>query len=325
MKLTVGDIRFSESGPVNVLATVDVESEKYLSPICSISVTAPMVEGQAIREYDEYLKNKAREVITKMYKEIVCGGNDVGESKAFKVEHGKIIINAAQVEFISSLYKGGLTLNAEGYLTATPIKLYVPNLDGGENDQFDCLGEKIEPSELGCKMKVAINDGDTDKELEERVAALEKRLGEQSSTDMLKAIHEASKKAALDFLSQSKHQIGECDEYFVDFPFRITDKCGQLFVHDEEGAGTPTHKHRDAIIARVIHDLKSENGNMLKRLGRCMGLLQVAAEIEAVNQICESECERCRESILSDFDNPPFKNAPIGWISPGVKYLKRRI
>ncbi|HFW3143125.1 TPA: hypothetical protein ACIBEM_001088 [Salmonella enterica subsp. enterica serovar Dublin] len=161
--------------------------------------------------------------------------------------------------------------------------------------------------------------------LEERISVLEKHLGEQSSTDMLKAIHEASKKAALDFLSQSKHQIGECDEYFVDFPFRITDKCGQLFVHDEEGAGTPTHKHRDAIIARVIHDLKSENGNMLKRLGRCMGLLQVAAEIEAVNQICESECERCRESILSDFDNPPFKNAPIGWISPGVKYLKRRI
>ncbi|EGX5144531.1 hypothetical protein DQ657_09875 [Salmonella enterica] len=123
MKLTVGDIRFSESGPVNVLATVDVESEKYLSPICSISVTAPMVEGQAIREYDEYLKNKAREVITKMYKEIVCGGNDVGENKAFKVEHGKITINAAQVEFISLPHKGGLTLNAEGYLTVTPIKL----------------------------------------------------------------------------------------------------------------------------------------------------------------------------------------------------------
>ncbi|EGJ5261565.1 hypothetical protein IM977_004538 [Salmonella enterica subsp. enterica serovar Typhimurium] len=74
MKLTVSDIRFSASGPVNVLATVDVESGKSLSPICSISVTAPMVEGQAIRDYDEYLKNKAREIITKMYKEIVCGG-----------------------------------------------------------------------------------------------------------------------------------------------------------------------------------------------------------------------------------------------------------
>lgn len=82
MKLTVSDIRFSASSPVNVLATVDVESGKSLSPICSISVTAPMVEGQAIRDYDEYLKNKAREIITKMYKEIVCGENDVGEQSA---------------------------------------------------------------------------------------------------------------------------------------------------------------------------------------------------------------------------------------------------
>lgn len=123
MKLTVSDIRFSASGPVNVLAAVDVESGKSLSPICSISVTAPMVEGQAIRDYDGHLKNKAREVITRIYKEIVCTGNDVGESKVFKVEHGKIIINAAQVEFISLPCKGGLTLNTEGYLTATPIKL----------------------------------------------------------------------------------------------------------------------------------------------------------------------------------------------------------
>ncbi|EBI1480192.1 hypothetical protein FKY29_26135 [Salmonella enterica] len=127
MKLTVGDIRFSASGPVNVLATVDVESGESLSPICSISVTAPMVEGQAIRDYDEYLKNKAREVITKMYKEIVskhCSehsiarGNqqygsfqdavDAGESKAFKVEHGKITINTSQVESISPSSKDNL-------------------------------------------------------------------------------------------------------------------------------------------------------------------------------------------------------------------------
>lgn len=86
MKLTVSDIRFSASGPVNVLATVDVESGKYLSPICSISVTAPMVEGQAIREYDEDLKSKAREVITKMYKEIVCAGNDVGEQSTMLIQ-----------------------------------------------------------------------------------------------------------------------------------------------------------------------------------------------------------------------------------------------
>ncbi|EOC3269740.1 hypothetical protein ACI258_004899 [Salmonella enterica subsp. enterica serovar Montevideo] len=303
MKLTVGDIRFSESGYVST--TAKVWSEKAIFPVCGMDVSFPQVEGKSLEQYKDELLEVARERIAEIYKEIVCGG---------ELDEEIIIPLCGKLNEKFNIK----VVNKNG-------KLSVPNLDGGESDQLGCLGGKIEPSELSCKMKVAINDGDTDKELEERVAALEKRLGEQSSTDMLKAIHEASKKAALDFLSQSKHQIGECDEYFVDFPFRITDKCGQLFVHDEEGAGTPTHKHRDAIIARVIHDLKSENGNMLKRLGRCMGLLQVAAEIEAVNQICESECERCRESILSDFDNPPFKNAPIGWISPGVKYLKRRI
>ncbi|ECW1079408.1 hypothetical protein F3U23_02300 [Salmonella enterica] len=76
MKLTVGDIKFSASGPVNVLATVDVEVErgKSIYSVCSMDVSIPMVDGKEIKDYDEDLKNKAREVITRMYKEIVCGG-----------------------------------------------------------------------------------------------------------------------------------------------------------------------------------------------------------------------------------------------------------
>lgn len=311
MKLAVTDIRISAFNTLCATIDVEVEHGKSIYSVCSMDVSVPLVDGRAVKDHEEELKNKAREVITKMYKEIVskhCSEHSIArgnqlhgsfqdavsasESKAFKVEHGKITINTSQVESISPSSKDNL---------------------------------------------------------EERVALLEKRLGEQTSPDMLKTIHEVSKKAAQGFLSQGelkkkiehdvngesftfyspdgtvRLQIGRCDEYSVGFPFRITDKCGQLFVHDEEGVRPPTHKHSDAIIDRVIRDLKSENGNMLKRLGRCMGLLQVAAEIEAVSQICESECERCRESILSDFDNPPFKNAPIGWISPGVKYLKRRI
>ncbi|HAK6119859.1 TPA: hypothetical protein H2R31_005023 [Salmonella enterica] len=185
-------------------------------------------------------------------------------------------------------------------------------------------------------MKIEIEGNSSN--LEERVAALEKRLDEQGSSDMVKAIYEASKKAAEDFLNQQEKHPGEgglvgitenCHVSgsisSVGLPFRITDECGKLFVHDKGEISTLTHRHRDAIIDRGIHDLKQGNGNMLKLLGRCMGLLQIAAEIEAVSQMCESECERCHGSILSDFDNPLFKNVPIGWISPGVKYLKRRI
>lgn len=189
MKLTVGDIRFSESGYVST--TAKVWSEKAIFPVCGMDVSFPQVEGKSLEQYKDELLEVARERIAEIYKEIVCGG---------ELDEEIIIPLCGKLNEKFNIK----VVNKNG-------KLSVPNLDGGESDQFDCLGEKIEPSELGCKMKVAINDGDTDKELEERVAALEKRLGEQSSTDMLKAIHEASKKAALDFLSQSKHQIGECD------------------------------------------------------------------------------------------------------------------
>ncbi|HCM1954450.1 TPA: hypothetical protein N3A08_003545 [Salmonella enterica subsp. salamae serovar 9,46:z4,z24:z39:z42] len=121
MKLSVRDIRFSESGYAS--ATAEVCGETSIIPVCEMDVSVSLVEGKSLERYKDELLAKAHERIAEMYKEIVCAGNDVGESKAFKVEHGKIIINAAQADFISLPYKGGLTLNAEGYLTATPIKL----------------------------------------------------------------------------------------------------------------------------------------------------------------------------------------------------------
>ncbi|EDA0235426.1 hypothetical protein F8745_25540 [Salmonella enterica] len=104
--------------------------------------------------------------------------------------------------------------------------------------------------------------------------------------------------------------------------FRIEDREGVLVVCDENGESEPTSEHRDKIIERAISMLRSGNRNMLKRLGRAMGLLQVAADIEAANQLCGSAR---REHVLKDFDNPPFKKVPDDWISPGVEYLKTRL
>ncbi|ECJ2443411.1 hypothetical protein FYU45_15630 [Salmonella enterica subsp. diarizonae] len=232
MKLTVGDIRFFASGYAS--ATVGVETGIFpflLFSICKMDVSVPVVDGKEIKDYDEDLKNKAREIITNMYKEIVCDG-EPGEA--------------------------GVLL--------------------------DYLGGKIEPSELGKELLEQIKSTCSNNELEERVATLEKRLGGERN-------------------------------------MRITSEHGQLLVHGER-VSAPTYDHRNVIINKAIDELKSGHINMLKRLGRCMGLLQVAAEIEAVNQLCGSAC---RENVLKDFDNPPFKNVPDDWISPGVKYLKRRL
>ncbi|MGG6045043.1 hypothetical protein [Salmonella enterica] len=167
MKLTVGDIRFSESGYAS--ATVEVETGTFpflLFTLCKMDVSVPLVEGKALEQYKDELLAKARERIAEIYKEIVskhCSEHSIArgnqlhgsfqdavsasESKAFKVEHGKITINTSQVESISPSSKDNL---------------------------------------------------------EERVALLEKRLGEQTSPDMLKTIHEVSKKAAQGFLSQGE-------------------------------------------------------------------------------------------------------------------------
>ncbi|ECD3472101.1 hypothetical protein HHY41_004595 [Salmonella enterica] len=217
---------------------------------------------------------------------------------------------------------GSVSIDSNLLWTTFPFcsfQVCVDRVDGKSLEQYESDLLEVARERIAEIYKEIVCGGEhpcSNHDLEERVAALEKHLGEQTSPDMLKTIHE---------VGTVRLQFSECEEYSVGFPFRITEKCGQLFVHDEEGVRPPTHKHRDVIIDRVIRDLKSENGNMLKCLGRCMGLLQVAAEIEAVSQMCESKCNRCRESILSDFDNPPFKNVPTGWISPGVKYLKRRI
>ncbi|ENW9433282.1 hypothetical protein [Salmonella enterica] len=59
-------------------------------------------------------------------------------------------------------------------------EMYKEIVCGGETGEagglLDCLRGKIEPTEFSCKMKLAINDAATDKDLEERVALLEKRL-----------------------------------------------------------------------------------------------------------------------------------------------------
>lgn len=76
MKLSVGDIKFSES---YASTTVEVETGTYpfLSlSICTMHVSVPLVEGKVLEQYKDELLGKARERISGMYKEIVCDGQD---------------------------------------------------------------------------------------------------------------------------------------------------------------------------------------------------------------------------------------------------------
>ncbi|MBS9334381.1 hypothetical protein KEP72_24825 [Escherichia coli] len=94
----------------------------------------------------------------------------------------------------------------------------------------------------------------------------------------------------------------------------------------EDGKVTPaSHQHSEALTEFAIDYLKNnKKQGLMKRIGRCMGYLQVAAEIEALASGADKDAV-VREALLRDFDNPPFKKVPAYWFHPGLTYLKGRI
>lgn len=277
MKLSVGDIKFSES---YASANVEVETGTYpflLLSMCTMHVSVPLVEGKALEQYKEELLARAREQITRMYEEIVCGGSQV--LKPFKIEVTSSPRDNLEerVALLEKRLSGKRSVHADGEV----VDFYRP--DG-------TLGVRI--GDLNQQEKHPEKDG------------------------LLSEIYAGGKRDAEDLLGMS----GE--ENIWGLGFRIEDREGVLVVCDKNGESEPTSEHRDKIIERTIAVLRCGNLNMLKRIGLSMGLLQVAANIEAVNQLCGSAR---REHVLMDFDNPPFKKVPDDWISPGVEYLKGRV
>ncbi|EDV5024144.1 hypothetical protein ID80_004830 [Salmonella enterica subsp. enterica serovar Ball] len=151
MKLSISDIRFTESGYAS--ATAEVCGKKSIFPVCEMDIRIPLVEGKLLEQYKDELLAEARERIAEMYKEIVCGGEP--------------------------------------------------------GDIPDFLKGEITPSELGNELLGQVKGACSNRDLEERVAALEKRVGEQTSSYTLKAIYDTGKKAADDVLSQREKRPSE--------------------------------------------------------------------------------------------------------------------
>lgn len=155
MKLSVGDIRFSECGYAST--TVEVWGEKSLLPLCSMDVSTPLVEGKALGQYKDELLAKAREQITEIYKEIVCGGELDNE----------IIIPVC----------GKLTGEYGIKVTNKNGKLSVAGLVGKDRDILGLLCNEIKPSKLSHESLAEVDKASTTRDnLEERVALLEKNL-----------------------------------------------------------------------------------------------------------------------------------------------------
>lgn len=107
-------------------------------------------------------------------------------------------------------------------------------------------------------------------------------------------------------------------------PFRVFCEEGEFVVYENGKPVRHRNHHCLKIIDLAIGCLKDENTRVMKRIGRCMGYLQVAAEIEALASGADRDAA-VREALLCDFNTPPFKKAPDDWIQPGLTYLKGRI
>lgn len=183
MKLTVGDIRFSESGYASATVGAGTGTVHFLLfSICKMDVSVPVVEGKTLGQYKDELLAKARERIAKMYKEIVCGENDVGEQSAILTQ----AVNSSSIQMmqasIDELKEQITRLREEKHPKKEAIKPF--RIKDGKIVMSAQRIALITPSPKDC--------------LEERVALLEKHLHDaQIKPEVQNAIHVNIKKAIM--------------------------------------------------------------------------------------------------------------------------------
>ncbi|EKB5404228.1 hypothetical protein OOP60_004679 [Salmonella enterica] len=135
MKLSVGDIKLSKFGCAS--ANVGVEAGELPFSICTMGVSVPLVEGKALEQYKEEILTQARERITNIYKEIVCGGELDDE--------------------ITIPVRGDITGEYGIKVSNKNGKLSIVGLVGGASDLLGLLRNEIKPSELSQKSLAAVD------------------------------------------------------------------------------------------------------------------------------------------------------------------------
>lgn len=116
MKIAITGISHNEN---HVRGIASVEYDYLIAPVtvCNIPVSVAYIEGKSLEQYQSELEGQAREIISGMYKEIVCGG---------KLDE-EIIIPV----------RGKLTGEYKIRVVNKDGKLSVAGLDGEDSDSLD--------------------------------------------------------------------------------------------------------------------------------------------------------------------------------------------
>ncbi|EHP4048489.1 hypothetical protein ACFMF7_RS27545, partial [Escherichia coli] len=205
--------------------------------------------------------------------------------------------------------------------------------------RFSRLENEI--AELNKKLSVLMPSEDANKRCDEQFAAfyddcikiarrtfakilqekfLPAALSEKYSITVKSAGEEGNKRYFI-ASAPDKDQEWECNRP----SFVVSGDDGKITISENGKVTPPSHQHSETLIEFAIDYLKNnKKQGLMKRIGRCMGYLQLAAEIEALASGADRDAA-VREGLLCDFNTPPFKKEPDGWIQPGLTYLKWRI
>lgn len=207
------------------------------------------------------------------------------------------------------------------------------------NQRISRLENEI--AELNKKLSVLMPSEDANKRCDEQFAAfyddcikiarrtfakilqekfLPAALSEKYSITVKSAGEEGNKRYFI-ASAPDKDQEWECNRP----SFVVSGDDGKITISENGKVTPPSHQHSETLIEFAIDYLKNnKKQGLMKRIGRCMGYLQLAAEIEALASGADRDAA-VREALLCDFNTPPFKKEPDGWIQPGLTYLKWRI
>ena len=291
-ELIVKGIRNFENKVTVTLALRD--KERFDGEIFDLDISLDHVEGAAL----EFYEAAARRSIRQVFLDVAAGLCEWNEPLPEK----RPVILEAQDVLIT--YKGKLP----GRITCS-LKM-PPSTLRSEKDDVESRIEKLESYvvELNKKWSILVPSGD-----EKQFAAFDDYCRKVMSRNLAECF--------------SIHNDNFSDpEWECNRPsFVVSGDAGKITISENGKVTPPSHQHSEELIEFAIDYLKNnKKQGLMKRVGRCMGYLQVAAEIEALASGADKDAI-VREALLRDFNTPPFKKVPAYWLHPGLTYLKVRI
>ena len=291
-ELIVKGIRNFENKVTVTLALRD--KKRFDGEIFDLDISLDRVEGAALEFYEAAARRSIRQVFLDVAAGL-CEGDEQSPEK-------RPVILEAQNVWIT--YKGKLP----GRITCS-LKM-PPSTLRSEKDDVESRIEKLESYvvELNKKWSILVPSGD-----EKQFAAFDDYCRKVMSRNLAECF--------------SIHNDNFSDpEWECNRPsFVVSGDAGKITISENGKVTPPSHQHSEELIEFAIDYLKNnKKQGLMKRVGRCMGYLQVAAEIEALASGADKDAI-VREALLRDFNTPPFKKVPAYWLHPGLTYLKVRI